>query len=141
MYTLDSKQTAMFVLGRISLNHRNNYKAANKSEVRKTDSVYISRVEPFRHVSSVLHNLRDTVLHENDTRNQGRCTFTITVHLHYAQVNPRANFFIDLCLCSMWALNWILYESIWKWCRFRFYGDINEPLRKPLQTLRCFDLE
>ena len=32
--------------------------------------------------------------------------------------------FFNLFRCSMWALNRILYEPIWKWCRF----NINEPL-------------
>ena len=26
----------------------------------------------------------------------------------------------------MWTLNWILYEPIWKRCRFRFPSNINE---------------
>ena len=32
--------------------------------------------------------------------------------------------------CPMWTLYWILYESIWKRChfRFRFCANINEPL-------------
>ena len=34
-------------------------------------------------------------------------------------------FLCYLSLCSMWRLNWILYEPIWKRRRFRF--NINEP--------------
>ena len=33
--------------------------------------------------------------------------------------------FFDLCGCPMWTLNCILYEIIWKRCRFR--TNINEP--------------
>ena len=38
--------------------------------------------------------------------------------------------FSDLCRCSMWTLNWILYEPIWKRCRFHFCfrTNINESL-------------
>ena len=35
-------------------------------------------------------------------------------------------FFFDLCSCSKWTLNWIIYESNWNQCRFRF--NINELL-------------
>ena len=38
----------------------------------------------------------------------------VKVHLHCT----KANFFFDLCRCSMWTLNWILYEPIWKRCHF-----------------------
>ena len=48
-------------------------------------------------------------------------------HLHYA----KANFFFDLCRCSMWlwTLNLTLYEPIWRRCHFRFCfrTNINEP--------------
>ena len=30
------------------------------------------------------------------------------------------NFFFDLCRCFIWTSNWILYQSIWKRCRFCF---------------------
>ena len=38
--------------------------------------------------------------------------------------------FFDLYRYSVWTLNWILYELIWKRCRFRFRccAKINEPL-------------
>ena len=43
------------------------------------------------------------------------------------------SFFFNSCRCSvtMWTLNWILYEPTWKWFDFcfRFYVNINEPLR------------
>ena len=44
------------------------------------------------------------------------------LRLHLA----KANFFFDLCHCSISTLNWILYGPIWKRCRFRF--NINKPL-------------
>ena len=50
---------------------------------------------------------------------------SIRVHLHWEKVNAKANFFLWLCPWSMWTLNWILYESIWKRCRFRFPVNVN----------------
>ena len=29
-------------------------------------------------------------------------------------------FFFDFCRCPMWILNWVLYKTIWKQCRFHF---------------------
>ena len=37
----------------------------------------------------------------------------------------KRTFFFDLCRCSMWTLNWILSEPIWKRCRFPC--NINQP--------------
>ena len=45
--------------------------------------------------------------------------------LHTAKTN--AKFFFDLCGCSMWTVNRILYDPAWKRCRFR--SSINEPLQ------------
>ena len=50
------------------------------------------------------------------------------VHLHWTKANAKANFFFDLCGCSMWTLNWVVYEPIWKRCRFSFHHSVNEPL-------------
>ena len=50
--------------------------------------------------------------------------------IYRKKTNAKANFFLwSLSLSSlpMWALNWILYEPVWKRCRFRY--NINEPLR------------
>ena len=41
-------------------------------------------------------------------------------------------FFFDLCLCSVWTLNWNLCEPTRKRFRFRFRLNINEPLRVAL---------
>ena len=39
-------------------------------------------------------------------------------------------FFIDLCCCSMWTINWILHEPIWKRCLFHFRLNIKESLKQ-----------
>ena len=51
------------------------------------------------------------------------------VHLHWANANVKANVFFDLCRCSVWTWNWMLYEPIWKRCSFGFCfrDNINEP--------------
>ena len=36
--------------------------------------------------------------------------------------------FFDLFCCSMWTLNWIVYEPIWKRCRSCFRFSVKEPL-------------
>ena len=36
------------------------------------------------------------------------------IHLHFS----KENFFFDFYWCSIWTLNWIRYEPIWKLCRF-----------------------
>ena len=38
--------------------------------------------------------------------------------------------FFDPCRCSIWPLNWLIYESIWKRYRFRFRFCIN--IKEPL---------
>ena len=53
-------------------------------------------------------------------------SFLFKVHLHQLNAHAKAIFFFDLCRCSMRTLNWILYEPIWKQCRFRFRSNINE---------------
>ena len=50
---------------------------------------------------------------------------TLKVHIHWA----KTNIFLWSCHCSMWTLNWILYEPICKRCRFR--PTIKESLRWP----------
>ena len=40
------------------------------------------------------------------------------VNLHWT--NAKVNFFFDLCRCSMWTLNWILYEAISNRCDFHY---------------------
>ena len=40
------------------------------------------------------------------------------IYTERKQMGKRILFF-DLCYCSMWTLNWILYEPIWKGTRFR----------------------
>ena len=50
--------------------------------------------------------------------------WTFMIYLHWAN----ANFFFDICLCSVETLHWILYEPIWKRCRICFRTNINEPL-------------
>ena len=47
----------------------------------------------------------------------------LKVHLHWA----KANFFFHLYRCPMWTLNLILYNPIWKRCRFHFHSDVSEP--------------
>ena len=46
--------------------------------------------------------------------------------------------FLDLCRCSMWTLNYILYEPICKWCHFRFRGNINEPILSLYWSVKSF---
>ena len=60
------------------------------------------------------------------------CAFVGTIrHIkaHLYCTNAKANYFFSLCCCSILTANWILYEPIWKWCRFRFQfrTNINEP--------------
>ena len=50
----------------------------------------------------------------------------LKVNLHWEKANGKENFYFDLCHCSMWTLNWILYEPIWKLCRF--CTNIKRPL-------------
>ena len=53
----------------------------------------------------------------------------IKAHFCKTKANAKAILFFDIyCPRSIWTLNWILCEPIWKWCRFRFRGNINEPL-------------
>ena len=52
------------------------------------------------------------------------------------KANMKANFFFDLCCCSMWTLHWILYELILKRClfQFRFRININESFPLPVPS-------
>ena len=50
---------------------------------------------------------------------------TIKVYLHWTKANAKAKFFFYLCRCSIWTVNLILYEPIWKLCRFRFCANTN----------------
>ena len=50
----------------------------------------------------------------------------LKVHLHWA----KAIFFFDLCHCSVWTLNCILFEPFWKWRQIRFWANVN-----------CYNLE
>ena len=52
------------------------------------------------------------------------------------QRNQKWIFLFGLCCCSMWTLNWILYESIWKWCHFCFRSNIDKPFMNHF-LLRC----
>ena len=45
---------------------------------------------------------------------------TVRTYSHQAEPKAKANTFFDLCRCSMWTANWILWEPIWKWRRFHF---------------------
>ena len=42
----------------------------------------------------------------------GAISSCIKVHLHCTKANSKANFFLDVCLCSMWKLNYTFYEPI-----------------------------
>ena len=50
------------------------------------------------------------------------------VHLHWVKANAKAKFCFEICRCSVWTLNWILGEPIWKRCNFRF---------RPIYTGSC----
>ena len=41
----------------------------------------------------------------------------IKVHFQVAKTERESDF--SLIFVTMWTLDWILYEPIWKWCRFR----------------------
>ena len=64
-------------------------------------------------------------------------------HLYW--VKAKAIFFFDLCRCSMWTLNWILYESTRKRCHFCFSINITFVKKQFWRTLvlsvgPCFGL-
>ena len=50
------------------------------------------------------------------------------VTLRFICIERKRIFFFDVCRYSVLKLNGILCERIWKWCRFCFRVNINEPL-------------
>ena len=66
-----------------------------------------------------------------------RCRFVwFKVHLYSA----KANFFFDLCHCSMWKLNWIFREPI---CKSTFTPILSNPchvLSTEQVTFSCFEI-
>ena len=59
--------------------------------------------------------------------------YGIKVHLHWA--NAKAKFFLGLYHCSMWTLNWILYEPVWKRCRFHFHANTRACLHQASESM------
>ena len=56
----------------------------------------------------------------------------IELRFIYSERKRQRIFFFYLCRCSILTVNWILYEAMWKRCRFRYRTNISEPLNNAL---------